>query len=124
MQLTLPTLPSMSNKAGAHFLRQSMVILCLAMIALQAGDAISTHVALATGLAEEKNQLLLAITHALAWPIMQTVFVAKILTAALFALAIIKAKPSLGSLLSLGGIVMYFVYIVSTNFHWANTLAN
>lgn len=119
MQLTI-TPPT--QEASPIWLRRAMLGLCLALIVLQAGDALSTHLALATGHAEEKNELLLSIASMLNWSVMDTVFAAKILTGGLFGVAMIKAKPSVPSVICLAMLVAYFVHIVSMNFYWAFTL--
>ncbi len=119
MQLTI-THPT--QEASAPWLRRAMLGLCLALIVLQAGDAISTHMALATGHAEEKNELLLSIASMLNWSVMDTVFAAKVVTGGLFGVAMIKAKPNKTNVICLALLVAYFVHIVSMNFYWALTL--
>lgn len=115
MQLTI-TPPT---QEAPVWLRRAMLGLCLALIVLQAGDAISTHLALATGHAEEKNDLLVTLASLLNWSVIETVFAAKIITAGLFGVAMIKAKPTIPTVICLAMLVLYFAHIVSMNFYWA-----
>jgi hypothetical protein len=93
--------------------------LFLFLIALQAADALSTHLALATGKAQENNHLLLLISDAIFWPVIETVFVAKILSSGIFGVAILKTKASWPAAIVLALLAVYFLYVVGLNFFWA-----
>ena len=96
-----------------------MLGLCLLLIALQAADGLSTHLAIATGKAEEQNELLLALAHMLGWSVIDTVFAAKIVTSVIFGIAMLKtrATPTLIAILAL--LTIYVGYVVAMNFYWA-----
>lgn len=101
------------------WLNRAMFGLCLALIALQAADGFSTHSALATGLAEEKNELLLTMARTLGWPVIETVFAAKILTGGFFGVAVLKTKATLPVVVALALLTAYMLRIVAMNFYWA-----
>jgi hypothetical protein len=104
------------------WLRRIMVGLCVVLIALQAADGLSTHLALSTGHAEEQNELLLAIARFLGWRVIDTVFAAKILTGGVFGIAMLKTKASLTIVVILSILTTYVGWIVALNFYWAWTL--
>ena len=100
-------------------LRQVMLGLCLLLIVLQAADGLSTHLAIATGKAEEQNELLLALAHMLGWSVIDTVFAAKIVTSAIFGVAMLKTKATPMLVVILALLAVYVGYIVAMNFYWA-----
>ena len=96
-----------------------MLGLCLLLIALQAADGLSTHLAIATGKAEEQNELLLALAHMLGWSVIDTVFVSFIVTSAIFGVAMLKTKATPMLVVILALLAVYVGYIVAMNFYWA-----
>lgn len=110
------------DATASPFVRKAMICLCLGLIGLQAADGVSTQLALSTGHAEEQNEVLLMLAAWLGWPVIETVFAAKIVTAGLFGWAMIRTKPSpllVGVLMAL---TLYLGAIVGMNFYWAWTL--
>lgn len=105
--------------AVAPWLRRSMLALCCLLIALQAADGLSTHLALSTGLAEEKNEFILTIARTLEWPVIETVFAAKILTGGIFGIAMLKTKASIPIVVILAILAAYLCKTVLLNFYWA-----
>lgn len=92
------------------------------LIALQVADGISTHLALRTGLAEEKNQLLLSISQLLDVPVIGVVAAAKVVCAAFFAAAVSRTQPTATNVAILGGLAIYVTHVVAMNFYWAHIL--
>lgn len=108
-----------ADKPPLPRIQKVMVGLCLALIVLQAADGLSTHLALSTGLAQENNELLIALSKALGWPIMQTVMAAKILVGGFFGISIIKTSATPFGVGILAVLAVYFGYIVGMNFYLA-----
>jgi hypothetical protein len=108
--------------SASPLVRKSMMWLCLVLIALQAADGISTQLALSTGQAEEQNEFLLMISNWLGWPVIETVFAAKIVTAGVFGWAMLKTEPSPMIVGILTTLTLYVGSIVAMNFYWAWTL--
>lgn len=100
-----------------------MLGLCLLLIALQVADAVSTYLALGTGQAEEKNQLLVSVAATFDLPIMQVIVAAKLVVAAFFAMAITRTRPTPVILGILTALVFYCSYVVAMNFYWFRILS-
>lgn len=96
-----------------------MLALTILLIVLQAADGLSTHMALSTGMAEEKNALLVSIAALLGWSVAMTVLAAKFVTAALFAWGMVKTKANWWTVAALALLACYVTYIVTMNFYWA-----
>lgn len=101
------------------WLRRIMLGLCVLLIALQAADGLSTHLALATGKAEEQNELLLSLARVLGWPVMNVVFAAKVVTSLIFGLAMLRTKATPLMVVTLALLTAYVGHIVVMNFYWA-----
>lgn len=100
-------------------LRRLMFTLAAYLIFMQAADGLSTHMALATGLAEEKNTLLVSMAVMMQCPVTTVVFAAKLVTAVLFAVAMVKTTPNWWTVAALVVLSGYVTYIVAMNFFWA-----
>jgi len=94
------------------------------VVALQGIDLVSTYAAFSTGLAVEKNQLLVLASVKTGWAIELIVFLAKAAVVAVFALAYKQAKDSYFDRLLMIGVIAFYVYVCATNFFWAFYLAS
>jgi hypothetical protein len=108
--------------ARAESLQKTMVVLLMVLVALQAGDGISTHWVLGTGKGQEENHFLLGISSVFSMPVLEVVFVAKILCAGIFGLAALKTKASKKTNFVLAFLVFAFAVLVAKNFYWAIAL--
>lgn len=106
------------NEVSDPALQRVMVWLCIAVIFLQGADAISTFIALNTGLLKEHNELLNRINHWLNWPIHWTVLMAKVAVATIFAGAMIKTKATKMNVIALILLVAFYIHVVIDNFYW------
>jgi len=95
----------------------------LAVIALQAADAVSTYLALATGIATENNFLLVGLAKTSGATINSAVLVSKIVVSCLFFIAMRKTKPTRLALAALAGVVVFYLVIVAQNISLAINLA-
>lgn len=105
------------------FSKNALDGLGLAVIALQAVDAASTYLALATGKAQENNFLLVSLAENSGTTINCVVLFSKIIVAGLFFAAIRKTKPTLAALASLFFVVIFYSAIVAQNISLAINLA-
>lgn len=93
-----------------------------AVIALQAADAVSTYLALATGKAQENNFLLVGLAKTSGTTINSAVLVSKIVVSCLFFIAMRKTKPTRPVLAALIGVVVFYSVVVSQNISLAINL--
>jgi uncharacterized membrane protein YqjE len=90
---------------------------------LQVLDYASTKLALATGLAEEKNDFLNFFSEISAAPIGATILVSKIIIMGLIVLAVMRSRDGLLDRALLATACAYYVLVCFLNLYWAFTLA-
>jgi Mg/Co/Ni transporter MgtE len=93
-----------------------------AAILLQAADAVSTYLALATGKAQENNFLLVGLAETSGATINSVVLISKIVLACLFFVAMRKTKPTRPVLAALIGVAAFYLLIVAQNISLAINL--
>jgi uncharacterized membrane protein YqjE len=90
---------------------------------LQVLDYVSTKLALATGLAEEKNDFLNLFSNALSTPIGVTILMSKIIIMSLMGLAVMRSRDGFLDRALLTTACAYYALVCSLNLYWAFALA-
>lgn len=94
------------------------------VVALQGADLVSTYAAFSTGLAVEKNQLLVQAADRSGLTIEAVVLLSKWIVVVVFALAYRQTKDNYFDRLLMLGLIVFYLYVCATNFFWAFYLAN
>ena len=89
------------------------------VVTLQALDLISTYAAFSTGLAVEKNLLLVDASRALGVSIEVGVLLAKVAVVTVFWLAYRQAKDTLFDRILMLSIIIFYSAVCFANFYWA-----
>lgn len=89
------------------------------VITLQALDLVSTYAAFSTGLAVEKNLILVDASRILGVPIEMGVLLAKIAVVTVFWLAYRQARNSLFDRILMLNIIVFYIVVCFANFYWA-----
>lgn len=96
-------------------MQAGLVCLCLAVIALQAADGLSTYHALATGQAQENNAILVGLANATGAEIIWVVLAAKIFVAGLMFIAMRRTKVSIPVIVALVFTILFYGVVVAGN---------
>ena len=106
------------NATVTKEVKVAMISLCVAVIALQIADGLSTYLAIATGKASEQNSMLVQISSFTSWSIMWVVFLAKLSVAGIFGVAMVTTKPTWSAVLAVGVVAAFYTVVVAGNMHW------